>query len=84
LKKKKKQPAPTLDVLSHFLIPEMKILSGAEKSKLFSKYDVDEKKLPRILAKDPAVKALEAKAGDVLRMKRDDGTGKYYTYKVVV
>lgn len=62
----------------------MKILSGAEKNKVFSKYNIDEKKLPRILAKDPAVKALEAKTGDVIRIQRDDGTGKYYTYKVVV
>lgn len=62
----------------------MKILSGAEKTKLFSKYNVTEEKLPRILSKDPAVKALEAKAGDVIRIKRDDGTGNYYTYKVVV
>jgi DNA-directed RNA polymerase subunit H len=73
-----------MDVLSFFMIPEMKILSGSEKTKLFNKYGVDENKLPKILEKDPAVKALEAKPGDVVRIQRDDGTGKYYAYKVVV
>jgi DNA-directed RNA polymerase subunit H len=84
LKKKKKQTVPTLDVLSYFLVPEMKVLSGAEKTKLFNKFGVDEERLPKIFSKDPAVKALGAKAGDVIRIQRDDGTGKHYAYKVVV
>lgn len=84
MKKKKKQDAPTIDVLSYFLIPEMKILGEAEKTKLFKKYGVNEKKLPKIVEKDPAIKALNAKAGDVVRIQRDDGTGKYYAFKVVV
>jgi DNA-directed RNA polymerase subunit H len=84
IKKKKKPTIPIMDVLSYFMIPEMKVLSGSEKTKLFKKYGVDEKKLPKILEKDPAVKALEAKLGDIIRIQRDDGTGKYYDFKVVV
>jgi len=84
LKRKKKQPEPTLDVLSYFLTSELKVLSGAEKTKLFNKFNVKENMLPKIHEKDPAVKALDAKPGDVLRIQRDDGTGKHYTYKIVV
>ncbi|MBD3210349.1 DNA-directed RNA polymerase subunit H [Candidatus Micrarchaeota archaeon] len=84
MKRKKKQPSPTLDVLSYFLIPEMKILSGAERTKLLSKYGVDEGRFPKMLAKDPAAKALDAKPGDIVRITRDDGTGKYHAYKIIV
>ena len=62
----------------------MKVLSNAEKNKLFEKYGVTETKLPKIISKDPAVKALGAQPGDVIRIKRDDGTGKYNDYKVVI
>ena len=84
MKKKKKQPDITLDVLSYFLIPEMKVLSNAEKTKLFEKYGVNETKLPKILSKDPAVRVLGAHPGDIIRIRRDDGTGKYVDYKVVI
>jgi DNA-directed RNA polymerase subunit H (RpoH/RPB5) len=81
---KKKREVPTADVLSHFLVSEMKVLSQAEKSKLYSKFGIDEHKLPRMPSKDPEAAALKAVAGDVIRIERDDGTGKYTTYRVVV
>ncbi len=62
----------------------MKIISGAEKTKLLNKYNVTEQKFPKILSDDPAVTALKAEPGDVIRIQRDDGTGKYYAYKIVV
>ncbi len=81
---KKKREVPTADVLSHFLVPEMKILSDSEKAKLYAKFGIDEHKLPRITSKDPEVVALKAVLGNVIRIERDDGTGKYTTYRVVV
>jgi DNA-directed RNA polymerase subunit H (RpoH/RPB5) len=81
---KKKREVPTADVLSHFLVPQMKVLSDSEKSKLFSKFGIDEHKLPRVPSKDPTVAALKAVVGNVIRIERDDGTGKYTTYRVVV
>ena len=81
---KKKKEVSTVDVLSHFLVPEMKVLSESEKSKLFSKFGIDEKQLPRMTSRDPAAEALKAVAGNVVRIERDDGTGKYTTYRVVV
>ena len=81
---KKKREVPTADVLSHFLVPEMKILSEAEKKKLFSEFGIDERKLPRMLQRDAEAAALKAVPGNVVKIVRDDGTGKYTTYRVVV
>lgn len=81
---KKKLVSTTIDVLSHSLVPEMKVLSDAEKAKTLDKYGIDESQLPKILSKDPAVLALKATVGDVLKIDRNDGTGKYTTYRIVV
>lgn len=81
---KKKQIVSTVDILSHKLVPEMKVLSEAEKNKLLSKYGVDDKQLPRMRSSDPEAMALKAAPGDIVKIGRDDGTGKYTTYRVVV
>ncbi|MFN7991224.1 MAG: DNA-directed RNA polymerase subunit RpoH/Rpb5 C-terminal domain-containing protein [Candidatus Micrarchaeia archaeon] len=81
---KKKQSVATVDVLSHSLVPEMKVLSESEKSKVLSKYGVNDRQLPRILSSDQEAMALKAAPGDVIKIERDDGTGKYTTYRVVV
>ena len=84
MKKKKKQKVPTLDVLSHNLIPDIRVLSEGEKTKMLKKYGINEAQLPKIVSKDPAVVALKAVPGNVIRIQRDDGTGKYTAYRVVV
>lgn len=81
---KKKREVPTADVLSHFLVPEMKVLSDADKGKLFAKFGINEQQLPRMSQGDPEAVALKAVPGNVIRIERDDGTGKYTTYRVVV
>jgi DNA-directed RNA polymerases I, II, and III subunit RPABC1 len=84
LKKKKKVEAHTIDVLSHDFVPEMKVLADAEKTKLLHKYGIDQTQLPKILSTDPSALALKAVAGDVIKIDRDDGTGKYISYRVVI
>jgi len=84
LKKKRKQKVPTLDVLSHSLIPDIKVLSEGEKTKVLKKYGINEDQFPKILSKDSAVVALKAIPGNVIRIQRDDGTGRYTAYRVVV
>ena len=81
---KKKPIAPTVDVLSHKLVPEMKLISDAEKSKFLAKYGITEDQLPRMSIKDPVAMAMKAVPGNILRIERDDGTGKYTTYRIVV
>ena len=81
---KKKQSESTVDVLSHNLVPDVKVLSGAEKSKVLSKFGVNDKQLPRMISTDPVAMALKAVPGDVVKIDRDDGTGKYTTFRIVV
>lgn len=80
----KKQPAPTVDVLSHQLNPEMKVISAAEKAKLLKKFGISESQLPKIFSTDPVTLALKAAVGDVIRIERNDGTGKYAAYRIVI
>ncbi|MDD5171927.1 MAG: DNA-directed RNA polymerase subunit RpoH/Rpb5 C-terminal domain-containing protein [Candidatus ainarchaeum sp.] len=81
---KKKPSVSTVDVLSHMLVPEMKVIGDAEKTKLLSKFGINETQLPRISSRDPAAVALKAVPGNIIRIDRNDGTGKYTTYRVVV
>ena len=81
---KKKSNVPTVDVLSHKLVPKMSVLSESDKTKLLAKHSVNDKQLPRMLSTDPEAVALKAAPGDVVKIERDDGTGKYLTYRVVV
>jgi DNA-directed RNA polymerase subunit H (RpoH/RPB5) len=73
-----------LDVLAHSLVPEMAILSEAEKNKILKKYSITENQLPKMLHTDAAMKALNAAAGDVIKIKRDGETGPHLMYKLVV
>ena len=81
--KKRVEKKKTLDVLSHELIPEMNILSETEKRNILKKYSVEENQLPLIKHTDPAVKALNAQPGDVVRIRRSGETGEYLAYKIV-
>ncbi|MEW6748780.1 MAG: DNA-directed RNA polymerase subunit RpoH/Rpb5 C-terminal domain-containing protein [Candidatus Micrarchaeota archaeon] len=81
---KRKKEVPTADVLSHFLVPEMKVISDAEKAKLLEKFGIKDDQLPRMGSDDPAAVALKAVPGNIVRITRNDGTGKYTTYRVVV
>ncbi len=81
---KKKENISTVDVLSHDLVPEMKILTEAEKTKLLAKLGIVSNQLPKMLSKDPAVLALKGTVGDIVKFEKDDGTGKYTSYRVVV
>jgi len=67
------------------LVPKHEILSKKEVEELLKKYNVTKDKLPKILITDPAVKAIGAKVGDVIKIERESPTaGKSYYYRVVV
>ena len=84
MKKKKKDETSTIDVLSHDFVPEMKVLGEAEKTKLLHKYGIDDTQLPKMLLGDSSAVALKAKVGDVIKIERDDGTGKYLSYRIII
>ncbi len=73
------------NILKHRLVPEHVILSEEEKKKLLEKYNIDEKQLPKILVRDPVVKAIGAKPGDVIKIiRKNELVGEVVYYRLVV
>ena len=64
-------------------MPDMKVLEESEKKRVLKKYSINENQFPRILSSDPAVTALKAKAGDLIKVVREDVTGKHTEYRIV-
>lgn len=69
-----KKMAKELDVTKHVLVPKHVKLSEKEKKALFEKYVADLRDLPRIFKTDPAISALGAKEGDVIKITRESAT----------
>jgi len=73
-----------MDVLSYHLVPKMEKINESEKNRILKKYGINSSQFPKLKINDPAAVALEAEAGDIIKIEREDKTGKYLTYKVVV
>jgi len=82
--KSKKEIKKEIDVLAHSLVPKMEIIKEDAVNRILEKYGINKQQLPRFRYNDPAVKILEAKPGDVIKIDREDATGKYHVYRVVV
>jgi len=71
--------------IEHSLIPEHKILSNEEAEEILKKYNISKKQLPKILKKDPAIKYLDPKKGEIIEIIRESPTsGKTFFYRKVV
>ncbi len=69
----------------HEYVPEHILLSEDEVNELFKKYHVKPSHLPFILVNDPAIRHLNAKPGDVVKIVRKSptaGISIYYRYVV--
>ena len=76
---------PAFDLFEHKLVPKHEILTKNEKEQLLKDYKINPYQLPQITALDPAVKAIGAKPGDVLRIIRESVTaGTHLAYRYVV
>jgi DNA-directed RNA polymerase subunit H len=76
---------PAFDIFEHQLVPKHEILTQEEKEKILTQYKVQPYQLPQIKASDPAVKAIGAKPGDILRIIRKSATaGEHIAYRYVV
>ena len=73
-----------IDVLKHFLNPKMEVMDKKEVGELLKTYNITLEQLPLIYETDPAVKALNAKKGDVIKIYRKDQTKDYLYYRLVV
>lgn len=69
------------------LVPKHVLLDDSEIEKRLKPLQIEKTQLPKILLKDPALKALdqEAKPGDVVEIHRfDDHAGTSLAYRLVV
>jgi len=74
-----------IDIFQNKLVPKHEILGEDEKLILLKKLNAVEKQLPKIKITDPAIKAIGAKKGDVVKITRDSRiAGKIFYYRVVV
>ena len=83
--KEKAKDEIEVNIFDSHLVPKHEILSDEDKKKFLEEYNVSIKQLPRIRSTDPVVKILNAKKGDILRVKRNDpAIGEYHYHRVVV
>ena len=66
------------------LIPKHEIVSESEAKKAAKKYNISLDKFPRIQDSDVQALALKAKPGDLIAIHREDPTGSYIYYRLVV
>ena len=68
----------------HILTPKHIKISEKEKILLLEKYQVTSKELPKVFKTDAAIKDLDAKIGDVIKILRKSPTaGESIFYRVV-
>ena len=68
----------------HILTPKHYKLSDKEKQQILEKYNITSKELPKILKTDSAIKELNAKPGDIIKIERKSPTaGKSFFYRVI-
>jgi DNA-directed RNA polymerase subunit H len=76
---------PVFDIFEHALVPFHEILTEKEKNALLTQFKVKPYQMPQIKSGDPAVKAIGAKPGDVLKITRKSTTaGEHITHRYVV
>lgn len=75
---------PKFKVDKHTLTPKHLKLGEREKAQLLEKYHVTSKELPKVSKTDAALRELEAKPGDVIKIIRKSPTaGDAVFYRVV-
>lgn len=76
---------PPFDIFKHKLVPKHEILTLEEREQVLAQYKIEPYQMPQIKTTDPAVNALGAKPGDVLRIIRESPTaGTHIAYRYVV
>ena len=73
------------EVQNHILVPKHIKLDKEKAEELLRKYNITKSQLPRISRKDPAIKSIEVKAGDIIKIERNSETaGKTLFFRVVI
>lgn len=75
----------TFNVLDHEMVPDHKIMSEEEVEKLLSDFRITTDQLPKIFHDDPAVRAIKARPGNVIKIIRSSHTaGRADSYRLVI
>jgi DNA-directed RNA polymerase subunit H len=75
----------SFEVKKHVLVPEHSLVSEREKKKILEKYKISVFDLPQIKKNDSAIKDLDVKSGDVIKITRKSPTaGESIFYRCVV
>jgi DNA-directed RNA polymerase subunit H len=76
---------PVFEIFEHKLVPKHEILTEKEKTEVLAQYKIQPYQMPQIKSADPAVKAIGAKPGDMLRIIRKSATaGEHIAFRYVV
>ena len=76
---------PVFDIFEHALVPRHEILTEKEQNQLLAQYKIKPYQMPQVKSTDPAVKAIGAKPGEILRIIRKSSTaGEHIAYRYVV
>ncbi|MBU2589629.1 MAG: DNA-directed RNA polymerase subunit H [Nanoarchaeota archaeon] len=74
-----------INITKHIFVPKHTKLTEEEKEKILEEYNISLSQLPKISKNDPAIKELEVKKGDLIKIERKSPTiGKSIFYRVVV
>ena len=73
------------DVMKHDLVPRHDVLSDEEAREVLDRYGVTPDQFPKIYANDAVARAVRAKPGQLVRIKRKSPTaGEAVAYRYVV
>ncbi|MHA1201507.1 MAG: DNA-directed RNA polymerase subunit RpoH/Rpb5 C-terminal domain-containing protein [Candidatus Heimdallarchaeaceae archaeon] len=75
---------PLFNIFEHELVPHHTKLTNKEIRLFLINYQIAKHQIPKILESDPAVKAIQAKPGDILRIVRNPILGEQGAYYRVV
>jgi DNA-directed RNA polymerase subunit H len=79
------QAKDQFNVLNHELVPIHELLSDEEVRDLYKNYNILAEQLPKILASDPAARAVGGQNGNVVRIRRKSKTaGEAIAYRYVI
>ena len=72
------------DPSEHIFVPKHSLLTEEEEKVLLSTYNISKKQLPCILVTDPAIKKLNPKIDDIIKIVRKSPTASHSIYYRVV
>ncbi len=76
---------PLFNIFDHEIVPTHVKLTEEEVQTFLEKYKIEKYQIPKILDNDPAVRAIQAKPGDIIKIDRSPllgDIGAYYRYVI--